>query len=845
MTKQLFIALALCIAVAAHGEERTIDISGNNTSSDYKSYSSSISLPETDIVNVWMARYCYFSSTISGKGQLNLYGGGERCYLGNSDKKWPNWTHYTGDIHILPFNENSPNAGWYGVVLAHGGKSSSPENAIDDAKSGKVNPSMANNSVTLHDGATMACEANTAGAGFRIGELNTEAGSTLLGYYKKSRSAYYLLGGLNTDATLAGTISPTDGDAGTPIGIVKEGTGTYTITGNNNFLSGALRVLEGRVNVMNNRAEAESKKLRGALGAMPDATKAVAYVFSQGVLGGTGSIGGMVDNYGTIEPGTDAVGLLTLKNYATQKDANLCMHPTSVLRIKIGSATSYDQLSVDGQVKYSNIAEDFTASNRMPVVRVVLQQGADVKVGDEFQVMTAKSKDGDWHFDVKADKYSWTVEERDENGTIVFVLRLISFQNADNPDNPDNPDDPDSTMGAFYDDGIDDAADKNPLSYYAQKNNKTIGVALCTYKGLSSDREEAARQFNMMVCENEMKFDALEPSRNSFSYGSADNLVSLAQKNQMAIRGHCLVWHSQLPTWVSSDGKKNDKGWTREEALDIMKNHITKVMTHFKGKVREWDVVNECLDDNQTTVRSNPDSYELRQQSVWQQAIGDDYIDSAFVYAHRADPDAILYLNDYGVELQGKAKTLAFYNLAVRLKEKGIPIHGVGLQCHFSIGDVDSVKLDNTIKRFDEAGLKCIITELDMGIPSTSAENLEEQARCYRVITDIVLNHDNCPSMVIWGIKDNDSWRTGSNPLLYTSALECKPAWYAVRSALRHRDIVNGSSDIHVIDHGRRIMDDAVYDISGRPVGNGPLKPGLYISKGRKWIVIRNTNINP
>ena len=180
----------------------------------------------------------------------------------------------------------------------------------------------------------------------------------------------------------------------------------------------------------------------------------------------------------------------------------------------------------------------------------------------------------------------------------------------------------------------------------------------------------------MMVCENEMKMDALQPSKGSFSFGGADNLVSLAQQNSMAIRGHCLVWHSQVPGWLSSDGKKNDKNWTREQALEIMKNHITKVMQHYKGKVREWDVVNECLDDDQTTVRSNPNSYDLRQQSVWQRAIGDDYIDSAFVYAHRADPDAILYLNDYGVELQGKAKSLAFYNLAVSLKEKGIPIHG-------------------------------------------------------------------------------------------------------------------------------------------------------------------------
>ena len=834
--------LLLCALLPANANERTIDISGNNTSNDYKSYNTTFSIAKTDTVNVKMARYCYFSSTISGSGLLNLYGGGERCYLGTEKgKAWPNWNSFTGDIHIYPFKENSSSAGSYGVLLAHGGKSSSAENALDDAKGGKVNPSMANNHVTLHEGTTMTCEANTAGAGFRIGELNTEVGSTLSGYYKKSRAAYYLLGGLNTDFTLAGTIKPTDYDNATLLSIVKEGTGTLSITGNDNYMSGALRVLEGRVLVMNDRSEAASKKLRGALGAKANATEAIAYVFGKGVLGGTGSIGGMVDNYGVIEPGMDVVGLLTLKNYAAQKDANLTMHPASVLRFKVNSAASFDQLSIDGEVKYNSMCEDFTTSTALPIVEVMLQQDADVKVGDEFRIMTAKSKQGEWHFDVKANKYTWTVDELQEDGAVVFVLRLVSLDNMNN-DDPDNPDNPESTMGAFYDDGIDDAKDNNTLRYYADKNQKSVGVALATYKGLQSDRDAAGKQFNMMVCENEMKMEVLQPSQGSFSFGSADNLVSFAQRNNMVVRGHCLVWHSQQPTWLSSDGKKNDKGWTREQALAIMKNHITKVMQHYKGKVREWDVVNECLDDDQTTVRTNPDSYDLRRQSVWQLAIGDDYIDSAFVYARQADPDAILYLNDYGVELQGKAKSMAFYNLAMRLKNDGIPIDGVGLQCHFSIGEVDSVKLDNTIKRFEEAGLKCIITELDMGVPSTTEANLLEQARCYRVVTDIVLNHANCPSMVIWGIKDNDSWRSSSNPLLYTSGLEKKPAWYAVRSALRHRTL--NETDMKALNVQRSALNDnAVYSLDGRRIGSmsnvhrSAFNRGIVIVNGKKTFI--------
>ena len=822
-------------------EERTIDISGSNSADSYLVYNSSISVPADDIVNAKInARYCYFSSTISGSGVLNIYGGGDRCFLGGEKgKTWPNWTNYTGNVHIYKLAESSYSAGFYGVVLAYGGKSSSPENALADVKSGKVNPSMANNRVTLHDGATMVCETSTNGAGFRIGELNTEVGSTLQGYYKKSRSVYYLLGGLNTDATLAGTIKPTDYDDATLLSIVKEGTGTYSITGNDNYLSGALRILEGRVLVMNDRAEAESQQLRGALGAKPNANEAIAYVFSKGVLGGTGSIGGMVDNYGTIEPGADGIGVLTLKNYAADLAANLTVRPSSRLRFKVAAADSYDQLMVNGSVNYKNIAEDFSTSDKMPVIEMALEQTADIAIGTEFRVLTVNSKvAGDWHFDVRANKYTWEVEEREEDGHVVLVVRLVSYADmeiSDDPDEDEEANDPIYTMGAFYDDGINDATDNNTLRYYADKNQKSIGVALCTYKGYDSERKEAARQFNMMVCENEMKMDALQPSKGSFSFGGADNLVSLAQQNDMAIRGHCLVWHSQVPGWLSSDGKKNDKNWTREQALEIMKNHITKVMQHYKGKVREWDVVNECLDDDQTTVRSNPSSYDLRQQSVWQRAIGDDYIDSAFVYAHRADPDAILYLNDYGVELQGKAKSMAFYNLAVSLKEKGIPIHGVGLQCHFSIGEVDGVKLNRTIKRFAEAGLMCIITELDMGIPSTTAANKEEQARLYRMITDIVLKNDNCPSMVIWGVKDNDSWRSASNPLLYDSGMGKKPAWYGVRSALRHRALSTGVSE-KVIVNSDKFATAPIYDLQGRKV-TSLLKPGLYIKNGKKFVV--------
>lgn len=841
--KRLISFLAALPLLGAQAQNTVIDIrngNGNNSADNYITYSTTVSVAAGKTTDVKLARYCYFTSAVSGKGTINLYAGGERCYLGTkSGASWANWTNFTGDAHIYPFKENSSSAATFNIVLAHGGKVFSPENIDDCIKGGKLNNAMQNCKVTVHSGAILCNEANNANAGgFRIGELQMEAGSTLQGYMKKDRKSYYLVGNLNTDAVLAGKIAPNSGGI---LGLIKEGTGTYRITGNQNFLTGALRVKAGKVLVNNDRAEAESKKYSGALGAMSSESTPVAYVLTNGVLGGTGSIGGMVDNYGTIEPGDETPGVLTLKNYAAPtKNANLTLHPASVLRFKVASADIYDQLVVAGSLNYSNMTEDFSTSEVAPVITLALEE-LPFKVGTEITVLTAKSKSGDWQFHLlQPGKGTWALEEVTDDEGYKVVLRLASTDDADpnNPVDPNNPEIPESTMGALYDDGINDNTDSKTLRYYAEKNGKMIGMAFCTYKGLDSDRSEAARQFNMMVAENEMKMDVLQPSQGSFSWGAADGLVSLAKANNMTVRGHCLVWHTQQPTWLSSDGKKNDKGWTRQQALDIMKNHITTVLQHFKGKVTEWDVVNECLDDDQSIIRTNPNGYKLR-PTVWQQAIGDDYIDSAFVYARRADPDIQLYLNDYDVEMQGKAKAVAFSNLVKRLQSKQIPLDGVGLQCHFSIGDVDSVKLEKTIRLFGEAGLKCIITELDMGVPSTTTANLEEQARNYRMITDIVLNNDNCPNLVIWGIKDNDSWRSNSNPLLYNSGLGKKKAWYAVRSALRHRYLQQEKllADVPEIDTNTNRSKPHVYTTKGTKLGSLEIWPqlpqGIYIVEGK------------
>lgn len=353
-------------------------------------------------------------------------------------------------------------------------------------------------------------------------------------------------------------------------------------------------------------------------------------------------------------------------------------------------------------------------------------------------------------------------------------------------------DEKEENKGYPEDDWSVDLTDNTPLRTYAEKLGKYIGVAGASYRyDCSLSTGEAAlvgTQFNLIVGENEMKFDATEPSQNNFNYGGADAIMGLAERSGQDVRGHTLAWHSQVPSWVSQDGKKNNHNFTCRQLLDILKNHIFNVVGKYKGRIREWDVCNEVLDDDQSIVRTNPTAYKLR-PSIWATYIGEEFIDSAFIWAHQADPQAKLFINDYGVEFAGNTKTEAYYNLVKRLKESGLPIDGCGLQCHLTTGELDTLKLEKNIQRYATLGLDCIITELDIALAvgnnaGQESELLDLQAKEYGAITRIFLRNDNCPSMLLWGISDNHSWRE-NQPLLYDSNLQPKTAYYNVHAQLR------------------------------------------------------------
>ena len=276
-------------------------------------------------------------------------------------------------------------------------------------------------------------------------------------------------------------------------------------------------------------------------------------------------------------------------------------------------------------------------------------------------------------------------------------------------------------------------------------------------------------EFNQITPGNSMKWDATEPTRGNFSFTPGDAVVRLAQQNGQLVRGHTLVWHSQLPAWVN--------GVPAAELLATMRNHVTTVATHYRGQVAHWDVVNEPFNEDGT-----------RRQSVFQQRIGDSYIAEAFRAARAADPTAKLYLNDFNVE-GVNAKSTAMFNLVQSLQQQGVPIDGVGLQGHIILGQTPST-LQQNIQRFANLGLDVAITELDirMNLPRDAAKDAQ-QANEYRAVVNACLAVTRCVGITVWDYTDKYSWIPGVFPgqgaaLPYDENLNRKPAYSAIHDAL-------------------------------------------------------------
>ncbi|MGN9759282.1 endo-1,4-beta-xylanase [Streptomyces sp. SD31] len=310
-----------------------------------------------------------------------------------------------------------------------------------------------------------------------------------------------------------------------------------------------------------------------------------------------------------------------------------------------------------------------------------------------------------------------------------------------------------------------------PLRDLAAAKGKVMGTAVTGSKLTGTYGDIAGREFNALTPGNAMKWGSVEPTRGNFDWAEADQIVAFAEAHGQQVRGHTLVWHSQNPSWLTNGS------WTSAELSELMNDHIALEVGRYKGRLATWDVVNEPFNEDGTY-----------RQTLWYNGLGADYIAQALTAARAADPSAKLYINDYNVE-GVNAKSTALYNLVKSLKERGVPIDGVGLQAHLILGQVPSTMQQN-IQRFADLGVDVAITELDirMQLPSDSAK-LTQQAADYKAVMNACLAVSRCVGVTVWGFTDSDSWIPSTFPgqgaaTPYDENYAPKPAYSAIAESL-------------------------------------------------------------
>ena len=285
------------------------------------------------------------------------------------------------------------------------------------------------------------------------------------------------------------------------------------------------------------------------------------------------------------------------------------------------------------------------------------------------------------------------------------------------------------------------------------------------------------KQFSSVTPENAAKWEVIEPSQGTFDFGPMDEVVAFAQAHGQRVRGHNLLWHSQNPAWLTSGSL------TPDQLRQILHDHISAVVGRYAGKVAQWDVANEIFDD----------SGQPRQENPFIKALGIGIVADAFRWAHEADPHAVLFLNDFGVETPGP-KVDAYVALVKQLQADGVPVGGFGIQGHLASQYGFPGGLQGVMQQLADLGLDVEVTELDVRVPVSAAGEAQrvdvlEQARWYGKVATACLAVARCTGITVWGVSDRYSWVPTTFPgegaaLLFDDALAPKPAFAAFREAL-------------------------------------------------------------
>jgi endo-1,4-beta-xylanase len=273
-----------------------------------------------------------------------------------------------------------------------------------------------------------------------------------------------------------------------------------------------------------------------------------------------------------------------------------------------------------------------------------------------------------------------------------------------------------------------------------------------SYAGLLST------QYSELEPGNAMKWDVTQPTQTTYNFQPGDELVAFAQANNMRVRGHNLCWYQQFPSWLAPYAA----GATAQEMSTLLQNHINAEVTHFKGEVFAWDVVNEAFNDpSGSAVPGLRDSIWYNQPGIGQTGTG--YIEQALRWAHAADPNALLFYNDYNIEGPGP-KFTAVYNMVQDFVQRGVPINGVGFEMHITTdGYPSAAGLAQNMQQLAALGIQVHITEMDVRLPVgssglASASDLQTQAQIYQSIMTVCLQQPNCTAFQMWGVSYNDSW---------------------------------------------------------------------------------------